>query len=449
MRQIFGHWTCSDLVDPGGGQGREGNWMGAAPKQNDLASRERRPQHDQLNAEALTSDDLAHARARITSFDVPIVDETVTGLSRVGALLIVFFNLVYVAEHRYTSGSTFDATQSLIFAMIAVGVVFFLLTFTAAMPRYWREIVIFVCTALIVTNVVICAESTRVEPLFVSVLVIVVAAGTLAPWNWRWQAAISGIGITCFFVLGRVHGVVDSDPSMHWLGLTNAVGLGLSSVYLQMKHRREIAQNLEDRRSSDRKLKESEEKFRQIFEQSGDIVMVISLDTGRILEVNNQFVKRSRLRRELVVGRRSTDLNFWVEPAIREQGAKELRERGSVQNVEAQVIGVDPAQPTTALISAVVVRLNNQNCVINVVHEISDIREEQRKLRDSDATLRKIFEANLDAMATSDPITRSYTDVNHDFLSKTGFGREEVLGKPYWEMALWRSREESDNCVAT
>src|ERR1039457_3408703 len=448
MRQIFGHWTCSDLVDPGGGQGREGDWMGAAPKQNDLASRERRPQPAQLNAEALTSDDLAHARARSTLFDLPVVDETVTGLSRVGALLIVFFNLVYAAEHRYTSGSTFDATQSLILAMIAVGVVFFLLTFTAAIPRYWREIVIFVCTALIVTNVVICAESMRVEPLFVSVLVIVVAAGTLAPWNWRWQAAISGIGITCFFRLGLVHGVVDSDPSMHWLGLTNAVGLGLSSVYLQMKNRREIAQNLEDRRSSDGKLKESEEKFRQIFEQSGDIVMVSSLDTGRILEVNNQFVKRTRLPRELVVGRRSTDLNFWVEPAIREQCAKELRERGSVQNVEAQLIGVDPAQPTTALISAVVVRLNNQNCVINVVHEISEIKEAQRKVRNSDATLRKIFDANLDSVTISDPMTRRFTDINHEFSRSTGFSREEVLGKTYWELGVWPSREESDNFAA-
>src|ERR1039458_4857566 len=261
MQQIFGHWTCFSQVDPGDGQGREGNWMGAPPKQNDLSSRETRPRRDQLNAEALTSDELARAWARTTLFDLPVVDETVTGLSRVGALLIVFFNLVYAAEHRYTSGSTFDAPQSLILAMVAIGVVFFLLTFTAAILRYWRKITVFVCTSLMVTNIVIGAESMRVEPLFVSVLVIVVAAGTLAPWDWRWQAVISVIGMTGFYVLGRVHGVVDSDPSLHWLGLTNAVGLGQSSVYLRMKNRRELAQNLEDRRSSDRKLKESEEKL--------------------------------------------------------------------------------------------------------------------------------------------------------------------------------------------
>ena len=423
--------------------------MGATPKQNDLASRERKRGHDRLNAEALTPDEPARAWARNTSFDLPIVDETVIGLSRAAALLIIFSNLIYAAQHRYVSGPAFDVTQSLILACIAVGGVFLLLTFTAAIPRYWREITVLVCAALMATNAAIGAETMRAEPLFMSVLVIVVAAGMLAPWDWRWQAAISGIGMICFYVFERMHGVVDFDPSMHWMGLTTAVGLGHLNVYLQMKNRRELARNLEDRWSTDRKLKESEEKFRQIFEQSGDIVMVSSLDTGRILEVNNQFVKRSRLPRELVVGRRAIDLNFWVEPAIREQLAKQLRERGSVHNVEAQLVGVDPAQPTTALISAVVVRLNNQDCVINVVHEISDIKEAERKARNTEANLRKLFDVNLDAMAILDPVTRRYIDVNHEFLRATGFSREEVLGRTYWEIGLWTSREESDNCVAT
>ena len=422
--------------------------MGAAPKQNDLSSRERRPRHDQLNAEALTSDELVRARARTTLFDLPAVDATVTGLTRAGALLIVFSQLLFAAQHRYTSASTFDATLSAILAMVAVGVVFFILTFTAAIPRYWREVVIFVCTALLASTTAIGVESMRVEPLYVTVLIVVVSAGMLAPWDWRWQAAISGIGLICFYVFERAHGAVDPYPAIHWLGLMTAVGLAQSNVYLQTKNRRELAQHLEDQWSSDRKLKESEEKFRQIFEQSNDIVMVSNLDTGRILEVNNQFVKRSRLPRELVVGRRATDLNFWMEPAIREQCAKALRETGSVQNIEAELTGVDHTKPTTALISAVVVRVNNQNCVINVVHEISDIKEAERKARNSEAMLRKIFDANLDSVSINDPITRRYTDVNAEFCRSTGFSREEVLGKTYWEIGVWPSREESDNFAA-
>ncbi len=344
--------------------------------------------------------------------------------------------------------STFDATLSLVLTNIAIGIGFFLTTFIASMPRYWREIGALVCIALLVSVSRIGAISMRVEPAFVSVCVIVIGAGTMAPWNWPWQAAISSAGMICFYLLGRAHGVVDYDPPMHWLGLMTAVGLAQSSVYLQMKNRRAIAQNVAERVSSDQKLTDSEEKFRQIFQQSGDMVVVNNLDTGAILEVNNQFVKRSRVPRELVVGRLDTDFNFFAEPAAREQFMQELHQSGVVKNFEVQLNGLGYGRPMPALISAVVVRLNNQNCAIIVVREISDVREAERKLRNSESTLRKIFDANLDSVTTTDALTRCYTDVNHEFCRSTGFTREEVLGKPYWEIGVWPSRKESDDFSA-
>jgi PAS domain-containing protein len=247
-----------------------------------------------------------------------ILSENVTALSRATALLIVVCQLAYLMQRGYTDASTIDVTQRLILANVGIGVLFFLLTFTAAIPRYWREVAIFVGTALLVTGSALGAVSMRVEPLFVSVLVIVIAAGTLAPWDWGWQAAINSIATICFFVLTRRPGIVDSDPALHWVGLMTAVSLAQANVYLQMKNRRAAAQNLEDRQVSDRKLKESEEKFRQIFQQSGDMVVVSNLDTGTILEVNNQFVRRSGVSRELVVGRSDLDFNCFADASIRE-----------------------------------------------------------------------------------------------------------------------------------
>jgi PAS domain S-box-containing protein len=224
-----------------------------------------------------------------------------------------------------------------------------------------------------------------------------------------------------------------------------AGGLAHSNVYLQTKNRRAIAQGLADRFITDQKLTDSEEKFRQIFEQSGDMVVVNNLDTGAILEVNNQFVKRSRVPRELVVGRMDTDFNFFADPVARERFMKELLENGVVHNLEVQLNGIGYGRPMPALISAVVVRLNNQKCAIIVVREISDVREAERKLRNSETTLRKIFDANLDSITTTDAMTRRYTDCNHEFTRATGFSREEVVGKTYWEIGVWPSREESDN----
>ena len=51
-------------------------------------------------------------------------------------------------------------------------------------------------------------------------------------------------------------------------------------------------------------------------------------------------------------------------------------------------------------------------------------------------------------MTTTDALTRRYTDVNQEFSRATGFSREEVLGKTYWEVGVWPSREESDNFSA-
>src|ERR1700683_1787623 len=151
--------------------------------------------------------------------------------------------------------------------------------------------------------------------------------------------------------------IVDSDPSMYWLGLMTAVGLAQSNVYLQMKNRRALAQNLADRVRSHQKLTDSEEKFRQIFQQSGDIVAVTNLDTSAILKVNTQFVVRSRVPRELVVGRREIDFNFFAEPAAREDFMRELLDSGVVKNLEVRLNGFGYDRPIAALIAALVVRL--------------------------------------------------------------------------------------------
>ena len=165
--------------------------MGETPEQHDIASPERNPEHDQLSAEVLASGEPMHARSRSTLSSAQVVNEKIVRLWRTGAILVVFFELIYAAEHYYHSASTFDATLRLHLVNIAIGVLFFLSSFTAAMPRYWRQLALSVCIALLVSTTAICTTSTRVEALFVSVLVIVVGAGTMAPWDWGWQAAIS------------------------------------------------------------------------------------------------------------------------------------------------------------------------------------------------------------------------------------------------------------------
>ena len=62
--------------------------------------------------------------------------------------------------------------------------------------------------------------------------------------------------------------------------------------------------------------------------------------------------------------------------------------------------------------------------------DISDLSVAQERLRRSEETFRKIFDASLDAMTIVDGTTGAYIDVNPEFLRATGFSRDDIIGKP-------------------
>ncbi len=204
-----------------------------------------------------------------------------------------------------------------------------------------------------------------------------------------------------------------------------------------------FVRDISEIKETERRLRESEEKFRQIFEKSADIVVVANLDTGAILEVNDQFVKRSGATREQVIGRRDQDFGFFPDPGARDEFVKKLLTDGYIQNYEILIRGLGSEAAIPALVSGVRVTLNGQNCGIAVVRNIADIKLAERKLRESEATLRKILESSPDAVCIHDKRGR-YVHVNREFERLIGYSREQCLGKTFWELEVWPDRKSAD-----
>ena len=66
-------------------------------------------------------------------------------------------------------------------------------------------------------------------------------------------------------------------------------------------------------------------KLRAAFELSPTILAVSSLDDGRMLEVNDAFLRATGYTREEIIGRPIPDLGLWVDPGLRESGLANLR----------------------------------------------------------------------------------------------------------------------------
>ncbi|TCJ11878.1 PAS domain S-box protein [Parasulfuritortus cantonensis] len=148
-----------------------------------------------------------------------------------------------------------------------------------------------------------------------------------------------------------------------------------------------VSRDISDRKASEQALRESEEKFSSIFNQAGDGMALIDAESLRFIEFNEVACRLLGYGREEFAQLDLVDLQGKLSRAevqeavalVIEQGGGsfEITHRsrdGSVRDIWA---------------SNEVVRLGGRNCVVAVWHDITERKQAERALRDSDRFLRE------------------------------------------------------------
>jgi len=126
-----------------------------------------------------------------------------------------------------------------------------------------------------------------------------------------------------------------------------------------------------------KKLEESEEKYRQAFQTSSDSININRRD-GTYIDVNDGFTNLTGYTQEDVAGKLSTEINIWVIPEDYEKLAMGLRERGFVKNIESKFRCKDGSLKT-AIISANIIVLNNEPHILTIARDIT-VRKQMEEL---------------------------------------------------------------------
>jgi hypothetical protein len=107
------------------------------------------------------------------------------------------------------------------------GFVVLSLMWTLWFERHWRATAFGFCSVVLVGATLLSLVTGRTEPLFVSVLLLLTGAGSLVPWETRWQTALTGLclGWLALNALWLPHGTGDPDGLYKWLALLAACGL--------------------------------------------------------------------------------------------------------------------------------------------------------------------------------------------------------------------------------
>jgi PAS domain S-box-containing protein len=217
-----------------------------------------------------------------------------------------------------------------------------------------------------------------------------------------------------------------------------------------------IARDITELKEAEQRLRDREEMFRKVFDRTSDAISINRVRDGAYVEVNREFLRSVGLAREQVIGRTDLDLGLWPSEQDRSEFAQRLARDGGARNLEVKFRAPD-GRNVYALVTAALMSIAGEPCVAVFGHDITAAKKTQTELlgareqlshqvealqasrhhlAESEASLRRIFDANLDAVTINDMETGAYLDMNEEFLRRTGFKREEVMGHSFDGMNL-------------
>ncbi|CAN7385955.1 sensor domain-containing protein [Massilia sp. LjRoot122] len=175
------------------------------------------------------------------------------------------------------------------------------------------------------------------------------------------------------------------------------------------------------RRDAEQALRKSEQRFRKLFNQAGDSVMIVDA-AMRIVSVNDRACARLGYSREEFLGMPATDLNFGIAEArailegLRAGRAQLLRtdkrcKDGSVFPAEVQISRFDD---------------EGTEFFLAVIRDLSDRAEAERQLRESEQRFREVIELTPAGylLAGRDGALQ---DVNPALCALSGYPRDMLL----------------------
>ncbi|MGL5063251.1 MAG: PAS domain S-box protein [Microcoleus sp.] len=133
-------------------------------------------------------------------------------------------------------------------------------------------------------------------------------------------------------------------------------------------------------------LRLSEEKFAKAFRSSPNPITITRLKDGCHIEINEAFCQTIGYSAAEILGRTALELNLWVSKAARGKLFEMLAENGVVANYEFD-FRTKTGEVRTGLLSAEIIDIHGETCVISVSQDISDRKLAEEKLRASEASL--------------------------------------------------------------
>lgn len=170
---------------------------------------------------------------------------------------------------------------------------------------------------------------------------------------------------------------------------------------------------------------EAEARFATIFQRSPIGIVITRLSDKMVVDVNNHYLETYGLTREQMIGKVSSELELQLKQEYTHHIRSLLRETGSARAVEAEY-QLASGRRGYALISAEIIELDHEACVLSMLQDITERKNSEQALRESEEKFRLLAENSTDVIATSSP-DNVFRYVSPSCLTTFGYTPEELI----------------------
>nr|WP_294932717.1 PAS domain S-box protein [uncultured Flavobacterium sp.] len=215
--------------------------------------------------------------------------------------------------------------------------------------------------------------------------------------------------ILCFSVNARLRYNNDGEPSY--------VEGTMRNVNERKKTELEIA-------SANEKIKESEKKYRTIFESVRDVFFRASVKDQKIIDISPSC-SYFNIKQEEVIGSNFGDFYYNLED--RKHILEELKNVGEIKNYDVPIT-INSVLYTVSVNARIILDENNEpDYIVGSIRDITDKIETEKNLKVSEEKFRSIYE-NFQDVYMKITIDGILLDVSPSFESNFMIPRSEVLG---------------------
>lgn len=188
--------------------------------------------------------------------------------------------------------------------------------------------------------------------------------------------------------------------------------------------------DLTDKKEAEITRVESEIKFRIMFNESMDIILIINPETGKIISVNNTIETVLGYKKEEVIGK-EIDM-FFIES--KSQSRQEILEKVKIFGSVFESLEVEDGSGKQILtdLTATTVPWEKSKAIMVTLRDVTERYQSELALKESENRFRSFFDQSQDGMLLTDEKGKIYY-WNNTLEIFTGLKRKDVLDIPVWE----------------